>query len=48
MSLLFLKYRLARAVVCEKVGTGGRRNSIYAILVLSVVLQALTYDKLGS
>jgi hypothetical protein len=47
MSLLFLKYRLARAVVCEKVGTGGRRDSIYAILVL-VVLQAPTYHKLGS
>jgi hypothetical protein len=47
MSLLFLKYRLARAVVCEKVGTGGRRDSIYVILVL-VVLQAPTYDRLGS
>jgi hypothetical protein len=46
VSALF-KYRLARAVVCDKVGTGGRRDSTYGILVL-VVLQALTYDKLRS
>lgn len=29
MSLLFLKYRLARAVGCEEVGTGGRQDSMY-------------------